>query len=118
MYTVDDIKDLTHLIVDTINPAKVILFGSYAYGTPTEKSDVDLLVVMPDEELSYEEISELGCKVIGKHRKRPVYIRNDLCIIAQSDYREMQDVPISAVYHAKRKGRVLYDKSNLESNII
>jgi len=24
----------------------VILFGSYAYGTPTEDSDVDLMVVM------------------------------------------------------------------------
>ncbi len=28
-------------------PHKVILFGSYAYGTPTPDSDIDLLVVMP-----------------------------------------------------------------------
>ena len=28
-------------------PARIILFGSYAYGTPTPDSDVDLLVVMP-----------------------------------------------------------------------
>lgn len=28
-------------------PEKIILFGSYAYGTPTEDSDVDLLVIMP-----------------------------------------------------------------------
>ena len=28
-------------------PAKIILFGSYAYGKPTPDSDVDLLVVMP-----------------------------------------------------------------------
>jgi len=28
-------------------PEKIILFGSCAYGTPTEDSDVDLLVVMP-----------------------------------------------------------------------
>ncbi|MXW79748.1 MAG: nucleotidyltransferase domain-containing protein, partial [Gemmatimonadetes bacterium] len=27
-------------------PLKIILFGSYAYGTPTEDSDVDLCVVM------------------------------------------------------------------------
>ncbi|MDE0688321.1 MAG: nucleotidyltransferase domain-containing protein [Candidatus Poribacteria bacterium] len=27
-------------------PLQVILFGSYAYGTPTEDSDVDLLVVL------------------------------------------------------------------------
>lgn len=29
------------------SPERIILFGSYAYGTPTEYSDVDLLVIMP-----------------------------------------------------------------------
>lgn len=28
-------------------PAKIVLFGSYAYGRPTPDSDVDVLVVMP-----------------------------------------------------------------------
>src|SRR4051812_16841001 len=29
-----------------VHPEKIILLGSYAYGTPTENSDVDLMVVM------------------------------------------------------------------------
>ncbi len=33
-------------IAETLKPEKIILFGSYAYGTPTPDSDVDLLVVM------------------------------------------------------------------------
>lgn len=33
-------------IVRELKPEKVILFGSYAYGTPTPHSDVDLLVIM------------------------------------------------------------------------
>ena len=33
-------------IVREFSPLQVILFGSYAYGTPTEDSDVDMLVVM------------------------------------------------------------------------
>ena len=33
-------------IVREFAPLQVILFGSYGYGTPTEDSDVDLLVVM------------------------------------------------------------------------
>ena len=33
-------------IVREFDPLQVILFGSYGYGTPTEDSDVDLLVVM------------------------------------------------------------------------
>ncbi len=33
-------------IVSELHPEKVILFGSYAYGTPNPHSDVDLLVIM------------------------------------------------------------------------
>ena len=33
-------------IVSELNPEKIILFGSYAYGNPTPDSDVDLLVIM------------------------------------------------------------------------
>ena len=33
-------------IVSTLKPEKIILFGSYAYGNPTQDSDVDLLVIM------------------------------------------------------------------------
>lgn len=28
-----------------LEPEKIILFGSYAYGTPSQESDVDLLIV-------------------------------------------------------------------------
>ena len=32
----------------TLNPQKIILFGSYATGTADEQSDIDLLVVTND----------------------------------------------------------------------
>lgn len=34
-------------IGERFQPDKIILFGSYAYGTPHAESDVDLLVIMP-----------------------------------------------------------------------
>ena len=33
-------------IVGELNPEKIILFGSYAYGKPTPHSDVDLLIIL------------------------------------------------------------------------
>lgn len=33
-------------IAKRFRPQKIILFGSYAYGKPTEDSDVDLLIIM------------------------------------------------------------------------
>ena len=41
------IRRYSRAIAEEFNPDKIILFGSYAYGTPNEDSDVDLLVVMP-----------------------------------------------------------------------
>ncbi len=34
-------------VADRFQPEKIILFGSYAYGTPHTGSDVDILVIMP-----------------------------------------------------------------------
>jgi predicted nucleotidyltransferase len=57
--TVRPVWDGTRLIAPTaiqtfcngiareFRPERIILFGSYAYGTPTPDSDVDLLVIMP-----------------------------------------------------------------------
>ncbi len=47
-----DIEKLKHEIVERLKPLdpdKIILFGSYAYGTPNEDSDIDLYVVTKDE---------------------------------------------------------------------
>lgn len=41
------IRKFANEVARRFKPAKIILFGSYAYGKPTPDSDVDLLVVMP-----------------------------------------------------------------------
>jgi predicted nucleotidyltransferase len=41
------IRRYARAIAEEFQPEQIILFGSYAYGTPHEDSDVDLLVVMP-----------------------------------------------------------------------
>lgn len=40
------IRRFAREIAAQFHPEKIILFGSYAYGTPHEESDVDLLVIM------------------------------------------------------------------------
>ena len=47
----DDILSVKDKILETVdNCEKIILFGSYAYGTPTEKSDYDFYVVLNDND--------------------------------------------------------------------
>ena len=49
MISTQQIEELAEKIRAAFNPEKIVLFGSYAYGTPRLDSDVDLLVVMPYE---------------------------------------------------------------------
>ena len=39
------IAEILKAIVKRYKPKKIILFGSYAYGEPTEDSDIDLLII-------------------------------------------------------------------------
>jgi predicted nucleotidyltransferase len=41
------IRRFARQVARRFQPDKIILFGSHAYGTPHEDSDVDILVVMP-----------------------------------------------------------------------
>ncbi|MBI4569921.1 MAG: HEPN domain-containing protein [Planctomycetes bacterium] len=59
MPTMADIQALADRIAEAFHPEKIILFGSYAYGQPTEDSDVDLLVVLPYEGRSAEKSVEI-----------------------------------------------------------
>ncbi len=58
--TMTAIRRLAREIVEKFQPDKIILFGSYAYGTPNRYSDVDLLVVMPARNEISQEIRILS----------------------------------------------------------
>jgi uncharacterized protein len=47
MIMMEQIESLGKRIAHEFQPDRIILFGSYAYGRPTEDSDVDLLVILP-----------------------------------------------------------------------
>lgn len=47
-------------IVEGFHPQRIILFGSYAYGEPTQDSDADLLVVLETEERPIEVAAQIA----------------------------------------------------------
>lgn len=42
----ETLPEVVERIVAQLDPEKIVLFGSYAYGAPTGASDVDLLVIL------------------------------------------------------------------------
>ncbi|MBC7783157.1 MAG: nucleotidyltransferase domain-containing protein [Burkholderiales bacterium] len=45
MIQLNDIREIANRIGAAFDPAQIVLFGSHAYGTANDASDVDLLVV-------------------------------------------------------------------------
>jgi len=92
-----DIEELKREILkrlQPLDPERVILFGSYAHGNPTEDSDIDLYVVTQDEFVpgSFREKADLRLQVsellLDLRLKYPV----DLIVHTRPMYREFRDV--------------------------
>lgn len=60
-----EIKRITNQIVKKYGPEKIILFGSYAWGKPTEDSDVDLLIVKKSLKRRIDRERELSKYLFG-----------------------------------------------------
>lgn len=59
MISIDAIRDLSDRIAAEFAPERIILFGSYAYGTASDDSDVDLLVILPFEGKGFHKSLEI-----------------------------------------------------------
>jgi predicted nucleotidyltransferase len=50
MVNIEELKPLIVEKLEPLNPSQIILFGSYAYGTPTQDSDIDLYISKANKE--------------------------------------------------------------------
>jgi len=44
------LAEITRRLVDEFHPEQIILFGSHAWGTPNDDSDIDLFVIVPESD--------------------------------------------------------------------
>ncbi len=70
----DLIEATVHQVVEKFQPQQVILFGSYAYGTPRPESDLDLLVIMDTPLKEVEQAIQI-CQSIQYHFPLDLLVR-------------------------------------------
>ncbi|GHU07604.1 hypothetical protein FACS1894151_02170 [Spirochaetia bacterium] len=70
-----ELDAITKAIVDHIPVEEIYLFGSFAYGTPNEDSDIDLYLVFKDD-MQMREIEALAAahKAMYSLQNRPIDI--------------------------------------------
>lgn len=100
------IQKLCNQIVDAFRPQKVILFGSYAYGTPNFDSDIDLLVVMPFEGQVHDQAVKIRR---GLDPSMPV----DLLVRTPEQIRKRVEMNDFFMREIIEQGKVLYARDNV-----
>jgi len=106
------------LIIDklkeSINPLKIILFGSYAYGNPSKDSDIDLLVVTNDNHYpkNYKEKMEtyLNISTILSQFKKEFPI--DLIVHTIPMHKRFIELGSMFSKEILKNGKVLYERYN------
>ena len=98
----DEIQAICDQIVQQFHPHKVLLFGSYAAGTPTPDSDVDLLVIMPFDGSPIRKSAEIALRL--RHR-----FPLDLLVRTPEFVARRLDLNDFFVRDIVQNGKVLYD---------
>ena len=92
-------------IVAGLRPEKVILFGSYAYGTPSPHSDVDLLVIMKTS----ASLKERSWAVSRLLLPRPFPV--DILVKTPKEIEKSLKTGDFFLQEILTRGKVLYDRS-------
>lgn len=70
------LTEITQRLVGAFHPDKIILFGSHAWGTAREDSDVDVLVIVPaSDEPAYRRAQRAYRVLQGLHTPIDVMVR-------------------------------------------
>src|SRR5262249_47450317 len=98
------IRRFARQVAEKFHPEKIILFGSYAYGTPHVDSDVDILVVMP----CWSQLSKAAQISIAIDPPFPL----DIIVRTPENLKWRLDEGESFHTAIVSKGKVLYEKKH------
>ena len=105
MVTASDISRLCDEIASTRGVQRVMLFGSYAYGSPTPDSDVDFLVVKPYRGHSCLAATRIGDAVRAR-------FPTDILVRSPAEIHRRLKLNDFFIREIMEKGIVLYDKND------
>ena len=108
-----DIEKLKLEIVERLkplNPNKIILFGSYAYGIPDKDSDIDLYVVTNDEFIPQNWKEKMQIKLTFSKALRDLKQRYDIDLITHTKKMYEKFFESDSTFSKEiQKGQIIYE---------
>jgi len=97
-----------------IDPYKIILFGSHAYGEPGSGSDIDLLVVTEDEFLPKDFAEKNSIYLMVSNSITDLEMRMPIDLIVHTKAMHQKFIEMRSMFSRKitRDGKVLYEKAH------
>jgi predicted nucleotidyltransferase len=105
MVALNKIDAFAREVAEKFRPEKIVLFGSYAHGQPTEDSDVDLLVVMNHKGKASEQALAIRKAI---RRSFPL----DLIVRTPRETKNRLNQRDVFITSALTKGRTLYERAD------
>jgi predicted nucleotidyltransferase len=102
MVTRQQIDTIVKRIAENCEPEKIILFGSYAYGVPSESSDLDLLIIKESALPRYKRGREI------RRHLRGLKVAVDLIVYTRQEIEKWKDLNTAFITTVMNKGKVLY----------
>lgn len=97
-----------------IDPYLVLLFGSYAYGTPDLDSDLDVFVVLNDQSMpvTFKEKQDLYLKVSSLTRPVAKHIPIDLMVFTLPMFEQFKLANTNFSEEILTKGIIIYESKH------
>ena len=100
----DELNIFTDIIVDTVPVEQIFMFGSFAGGTPSADSDLDIYVVIPEEtDIREIDAMKLIRKAIRSRKTKPV----DVVVSKENKFNQRKSAP-TIERQIVQEGMVLY----------
>ena len=104
----ETINKIVKDIVEETNPEKIILFGSYAKGTQSEDSDLDLLII---EKETFGKIRSRRKEINKIRSKLSEYrISKEILIYDLNEFNDWKNSINHIIGKSVREGKVLYER--------
>ena len=101
-----EIDEIKEKLVEVYDPVEIYIFGSYAWGNPSNESDIDLLIVIKkSNEKTYTR------PIIGYKALSNLNVSKDIVVYTQEEFEKFSNNRMSLCFKVKKEGFKVYARS-------